>query len=345
VSAGRKGVAAASGLLTGLGAMLALANPAAALPNCNVPDPPPVCEPKPQPARPDLHVDGVQQTTSRSGVRVWGWTVDNDQPTTSLTVQFTIDGAAAGSATANRTRTDVPAAHPGAGTAHGYDVTLPASAAGHNVCVTAVNVGGGANAKTCRQMDDITGFEATAISYDVAHALISSPSLDQLDRVTNRNDTSVQQSTQISGSKTITHTEGWSQTTGVKVTVSTSFETGIPIIAHGQVNVSVEDSYSYTDNGSVARAQTFAWQQPVIVPPRSIVEATVTVTHATVTVPYTLTGNYVYRGGARAAGTLAGTFSGASSDDLQVSLTQYNLDGTHAVAPVPQPAAALLTAR
>lgn len=321
--------------------MLALANPAAAQPNCNVPNPPPACDPKPQPVAPDLRLEGAQQTTSRSAVRVWGWTVDDDKPTTSLTVQFTIDGASAGSTVANQTRTDVPAAHPGAGSAHGYDVTLPASAAGHNVCVIALNVGGGTNAKSCRQMDDITGFEANSISYDVAHAIISSPSLDQLDRVTNRNDTSVQQSTQISGSKTITQTEGWSQTTGVKVTVSTTFETGIPIIAHGQIKVSVEGSYSYTDNGSVARAQTFAWQQPVIVPPKSIVEATVTITHSTVTVPYTLTGNYVYRSGARAAGTLGGTFSGASSDDLQVALTQYNLDGTRAVAPAPQPAALL----
>ena len=347
----RTSAGALGALLTGLGMTLALAQPAAAEPDCDVPNPPPICnrggdgDPPPPPAYvPALASDGVQQTHTRDGIHVWGWTADLDAPTTALTVRFTIDGAAAGSVTANGWRSDVAAAYPKYGAAHGYDLVLPASAAGHTVCVTSVSVGGGANATNCRQMDDIVGFEAYAITYDTARAQITGSSLEHLDRVRNVNDTTLQQSTEISGSKTATDSQGWSDTTGIAVTVATSFKTGIPILAEGQISVTAAGSYSYTQNGSFQRSQAFSWRQPVQVPPRSIVEATVTVTHGTIRVPYSLTGDYLYRSGARSWGTLGGMFAGGNSEHLAVTLKQYNLDGTPALAPVKQPKATLLKA-
>jgi hypothetical protein len=292
---------------------------------------------------PVVHIDGAQQTTSRTAIHVWGWTTDTDEPTTSLTVHVSIDGITAATATANLSRPDVAAAFPPFGAAHGYDLTVPASAAGHNVCVTAVSVGGGANATGCQQMDDIVGFNANDISYDTAHAVLTNQTLEQLDKVTNRNDTAVQQSTEISGTKVATDTEGWSDTVGVTVSVSTSLKVGIPIFAEGKVTVTVTGTYSYTQNGSTTRSLTFSWRQPVLVPARSIVEATVAVTHFTIAVPYTLTGNFVYRSGALAAGTVGGTFTGGNSENLAVNLKQFNLDGTPAAAPVAQPPAAMLS--
>ncbi|WP_158603443.1 ETX/MTX2 family pore-forming toxin [Micromonospora radicis] len=167
-------------------------------------------------------------------------------------------------------------------------------------------------------------------------------SLQQLDRVTNRNDTTLAQTTEISGSRTVTDTEGWSDTSGVKVSVSTNISTGIPIFVEGKVTVSAEGSFSYTQNGSTARARTVSWRQPVVVPARSVVEATVAVTHANIRVPYTLIGEFVYRSGARYGGTVGGTFAGGNSENVQVSLKEYNLDGTPAAAPVRQPAVTLL---
>ena len=339
-------------LVTGVGMTLVMAQPASAVPDCNKPKPPPICDPEPpppSPAPPPVHapvltIDGVQQTTSRSGVHVWGWTADADGPTTSLTVSFTIDGVAAGSATASQPRPDVAAQFPSFGPAHGFDVLLPASSAGHTVCVTAGSVGGGANTTSCQAMDDIVEFDAYAISYDVDHAILTGTSLEQLDKVTNRNDTAVQQSTVISGSKMVADAEGWSDTIGVKVTASTSLKVGIPLLAEGKVTVTVEGSYSYTQNGSTTRTQTFSWQQPVLVPARSIVDATVTVTHATISVGYTMTGDYVYRSGAHAGGAVGGIFTGGNSEQLTVSLKQFNLDGTPAAAPVQQPPASLLQA-
>ena len=71
---------------------------------------------------------------------------------------------------------------------------------------------------------------------------------------------------------------------------------------------------------------------------------TVAVTKTTLAVPYTLSGDYVYSSGARVAGTNGGTFTGVNSHDLEVTLRQFNLDGTPAARPVQQPKASLLKA-
>jgi hypothetical protein len=81
----------------------------------------------------------------------------------------------------------------------------------------------------------------------------------------------------------------------------------------------------------------------VIVPAKSNVVAKVAVTDTTISVPYTLCGAYVYRSGASLAGAISGTFSGIAGHDLEVSLTQYNLDGTPAASPIGQPKAGSLT--
>jgi hypothetical protein len=69
------------------------------------------------------------------------------------------------------------------------------------------------------------------------------------------------------------------------------------------------------------------------------------VTLSTLTVPYTLSGDYVYRSDARAAGTVTGTYSGVVSHDLEVKLAQFNLDGTPAARPVPQAQAVVVEDR
>ncbi|WP_299952286.1 N-acetylmuramoyl-L-alanine amidase [uncultured Modestobacter sp.] len=77
---------------------------------------------------------------------VSGWAWDGDAPTTSLTVHVYVDGKPMVAWTAGRSRPDVAAAYPGAGSAHGYSGTLTASAGDHQVCVYAINRGPGSNA-------------------------------------------------------------------------------------------------------------------------------------------------------------------------------------------------------
>ena len=342
-------------------ALLAPAAPALALPPVGT-DPVIICPrgyvlvddvctriPPPAPVNsPVVAVDLARQNTARSALRVTGSARDADAPAAALTVQVRVDGALVKTLVADQP--DPPVATPGVALisppvgvpGHRFDVTVPAAAGASQVCVTAVNVGStGANTTLCKSIDRVTGFVANSITYDVAHAVLTASTLESLDRVTNTNNTSVQQSTTISGSKTVTDTQGWSDTQGVKVTVSGGV--GIPLIADGKVTV--EGSASFTQNGSSSVARVFSWQQPVLVPPHSRVVASVAVTKSTLVVPYSLVGAFVYASGFSTPGSTSGSYSGVNAHDLEVSLTQFDLDGALATKPVSQPKANFLRMR
>lgn len=346
----RIGVRAVLGMLlaTGSLALGSFTQTAAAEPDCDVPIPPPICDgpgdgpdpgpdPDPDPGNsPVLELDLARQTTDQSAIHIRGWTADSDSPLNPLSVRISIDGADAGTLTANASRPDVATAHPQFGAAHGYEAVIPSSSTGQ-VCVTAVNVGSGADSHKCRQVDAVVEFNANGITYDTANAKVTAATLDQFERVINTNKTTVQQSTTISGQRTVTDTQGWSSMFGLKVSVSTSFKAGFPFLAEGKVNVSVEGSANFTNNGSSSTSRTFSWQQPVLVPAKSRVVATVAVTRSTLLVPYTMSGAYVYGSGDRVPGSISGTYTGVNSHDLEVKLEQFNLDGTPAAMPAEQP--------
>jgi hypothetical protein len=306
---------------------------------CEPTDSPPP-PPPPPPVTPVLNVDLARQTPDRNSIHVTGWTAQSNSPTTSLTVAVSVDGRNATTVTASVPRGDVAAAHPTYGPNHGYDVTVPASPIAHQVCLTAVHVGNGTDATSCRSVDAVVGFNASGITYDTAHAQITASSLDDLRSVSETNDTTAQQKATIGGQQQLTDTQGWSDTYGVQVTVSGSIS--IPLVT--SLNVSVQGSASFTQNGSTSSQTTFTWQQDVIVPARSKVVADVAVSRSTLLVPFTLSGNAVYASGVQAPYSINGTYSGINSHDLQVTLTQYNLDGTRAPNPVPQAAPTLLQA-
>ena len=69
---------------------------------------------------------------------------------------------------------------------------------------------------------------------------------------------------------------------------------------------------------------------------------TVSITKTELEVPYSLVGDYVYESGFRVAGRVSGMYAGTDGHDLQVRLQEFNLDGTPAAKPAPQPQARLL---
>jgi hypothetical protein len=282
----------------------------------------------------------ARQTTDLTGIPVTGSATDADQASAALTVKISVDGALVQTVTANQPDPQVATPYAAGVTppGHSFDVIVPASQGAQNLCVTAVSVGGGSDTTRCTPVDSVREFDGYSISYDLAHLQITDTSLDELDKVSNTNNTAVQQSTTISGTKTVSDVQGWSNTYGL--TVSVSAKVGIPLI--GDTTVTVGGSASWVKNGSTTTTNTFTWSQPVLVPAHSRVDATVAVTKSTLTVPYTLSGYYVYNSGAAVAGTNSGTYTGVNSHDLQVTLTQLNLDGTLAAKPVAQPKATLL---
>lgn len=75
------------------------------------------------------------------GIRVSGWAIDPNTPDP-IEVHVYV-GTAGTPVLADRTRPDLAAVYPTAGTSHGYDVVVPGRA-GQTVCVYAINVGPGA---------------------------------------------------------------------------------------------------------------------------------------------------------------------------------------------------------
>ncbi|MGI8678993.1 MAG: fibronectin type III domain-containing protein [Jatrophihabitans sp.] len=77
-------------------------------------------------------------------LRVAGWAIDSDAMTAPVTTTITVDGIAH-TVLANTSRPDVGTVYPHTGTMHGYDASLSVAQGTHTACVTAGNVGPGAD--------------------------------------------------------------------------------------------------------------------------------------------------------------------------------------------------------
>jgi hypothetical protein len=96
-------------------------------------------------ASPFGHLDRVDIDYATPSVTVHGWTID-PHTTAPIEVHVYVNGVLRNGTLANRARVDVGAAHPAFGAAHGYSVTVAASAGTNVVCVYGINVGVGSNA-------------------------------------------------------------------------------------------------------------------------------------------------------------------------------------------------------
>lgn len=332
-------MAAASLAALTLPAAIVVASPAsAACPinrDCGGPRPPhrppPTPTPTPPAYSPDLALDVARETTNLAGVRVAGWTADSDLPTSPLQVDIRVDGQVVKTATANQDRPDVGAAFPRYGRAHGFDLTLPISNAAHTISVTSHNVGSGADSTQTKGMDRITGFAANTLDYDLPHALILSNRPDELDRIDYDNGSSVAQQWELDLSGTTVETSGWQDSQNVQVTLDTKVNVGVPVFASGEVEVKVEGSLGWQQNGQVQVSKTWAFKQMTTVPARRRLVASASVSQATLQVPYTLRGSWQYASGYSEDGTTAGVYTGVNAHDMTVKLTETSLDNGSSV--------------
>jgi hypothetical protein len=167
--------------------------------------------------------------------------------------------------------------------------------------------------------DPISDFKIQQISYDVTAAQILKSGPAELYRQTVRNSSTVDQTSTIEGSESVEQMSGWSDSLGITVGVATSFACGVPLVAEGKVDVSIEANNTYTWSGSETRNKTWSWSVPINVPPGSTSSVIVSTTMSTIAVPYTLTGTYVFQSGTRVPGTMRGLYTGTNSHDLTVT--------------------------
>lgn len=178
-------------------------------------------------------------------------------------------------------------------------------------------------------IDPVANVEIGSIVYDVAAAEILQSGPAELYRQTVTNDSLQPQVSTITGSATVTETTGWSDSLSVKVGVSTSFKTGIPFLAEGKVQVSVDVTNTYTWNGSTSQSKTWGFNTPVSVAPHTVIVGLVTATISTIAVPYTMTGTVILKSGTRLPNRkIKGTYLGTNSHDLTVRFVQLAPSGS-----------------
>lgn len=97
-------------------------------------------------ATPDDPIGHLDQAVASgsTAIRVVGWAADPNDLRKPLTVLGSVDGIVVGQLVTAVARPDVVAAR-STGPTPGFSMSLPAQPGSHNVCVTAVNIGAGAN--------------------------------------------------------------------------------------------------------------------------------------------------------------------------------------------------------
>ena len=110
-------------------------------------------------SRPLVSPVGALSTVARvpNGMRVAGWGAEQ-QRAGPIEVVVSVDGSGVSRVTADRDDASAAAASGVVGSAHGFDVTVPATAGTHTFCATAINVGEGS--------DRALGCYSTAVPVD-----------------------------------------------------------------------------------------------------------------------------------------------------------------------------------
>jgi hypothetical protein len=174
--------------------------------------------------------------------------------------------------------------------------------------------------------------EVSKIDYDLNASTILSSNTVELYKQTVTNNSLQTQSSSISGSKTVSETYAWSETTGLKLAAKVTYDAKIPVVGGGKVELSAEVSETVTFSGSKAVQKAWGFNTPVITSPNTAITAYIMVKTSKISVPYTLTGKVRLKGGQIVPVTLRGTFIGENSHDLEVRFEQVQCETKESIS-------------
>ena len=169
---------------------------------------------------------------------------------------------------------------------------------------------------------EIASLTLSNVHFDLAHAVLGSPQVESESTQDLTNTTSVEQQETFTFELDYTETKSWSSTIGVKVGIQTTIQTGIPFIVGGNIQVSVEGSYSYTWGAQKSTTRKYTDAIPVKVPAHSHVICEASASTARVTIPYSADAVYHFTSGQDIPGNFTGTYEGATAYQLQASWTE-----------------------
>ena len=89
-------------------------------------------------------------------------------------------------------------------------------------------------------------------------------------------------------SETFAQTENWGNAAGAEISVGTSFSTGVPFIAEGEISMEVSASYEHTWGKETYHETTYSTTVTCKAPPKTKVVCSYITNSAKLDVPYTM---------------------------------------------------------
>lgn len=157
----------------------------------------------------------------------------------------------------------------------------------------------------------------SSIEYDLDSAFISGLTPLLLGRARGKNDTADPAVLDVPISCTVSSTQSWNNSFTVGGSVETTFKTGIPIIAEGEITVSVETSYSHEWGGEVTKETTFGANYSVTVPAGKTVVVDAVATQGTCELKFSyVQRDYLNNGSVVETALSDGAFKGVNAYDF-----------------------------
>jgi len=142
----------------------------------------------------------------------------------------------------------------------------------------------------CSKTINKDDYEMSGVTYHRLQGLVKAYPPEQVgfQHIDNK-DSSVEQSTTFTVSESVTETSSFSHTAGASVTVGTTFSTGIPVVAAGEISVDVSAYYDYSSGREKSETKTLRADYNCVAAPGTSVTCEALLFKYRVTVPYTQT--------------------------------------------------------
>jgi hypothetical protein len=165
--------------------------------------------------------------------------------------------------------------------------------------------------------DPMVGFDLSKITYDLAAAKFLSKDPVTCVTLDAENPTDRPQTPTVTGTFSMSKTSGWSNALAVKVGIKVTAKVGVPVVADTSVEVSSEVQNTYTWNGATSETVTYSFSAPLSLGPGERGKVTITAVNTTISVPYSGTGEIVFRSGDRWSRTIDGVYEGRNGHSVK----------------------------
>lgn len=175
--------------------------------------------------------------------------------------------------------------------------------------------------------DPVVEYDMSKITYDLKAAQILGSKPATVLTLQAENNSDSEQTPVISGTYTLSKTSGWANALAVKVGFKVSQKTGVPLVAENTVELSTEVQNTYTWNGSTTETQTYTFSAPLKLGPHEQGKVVLTATNTHVNVPYSGTGELIFKSGTRCSYRVEGMYEGQNGHSVKAEYTSGKMPG------------------